>query len=166
MKFCHFSNFCRKKFPDLTKDFFLLWLYEICHMTFKLQPPQLYKNVQELFCQARILFPVESWKMTECHFWTNVILRQPHVWASKVSPAQKSQGLRVVYSKNFSRATSVVFWGTQLVDRFLIYLPVKLIWRKIAVWKGVAFDPHDYSNRVCSGLCQPSMATQLGQILI
>ena len=31
-------------------------------------------------------------------------------------PAQKSQGLRVVYSKNFSRATFFVFWGTHLVD--------------------------------------------------
>ena len=34
-----------------------------------------------------------------------VMLRQPHVWASRASPAQKWQGLRVAYSKNFSRAT-------------------------------------------------------------
>ena len=31
--------------------------------------------------------------------------------ASSASPAQKSQGLRVVYSKNFSRATFFVFLG-------------------------------------------------------
>ena len=49
------------------------------------------------------------------------------------SPAQKSQGLRGVYSKNFSRATFFVFWGTHLVDRFLSYLPMKQIWRKSAV---------------------------------
>ena len=46
---------------------------------------------------------------------------------SRVSPAHKLQGLRVVYSKNFSRATFFVFWGTHLVDRFLIYLPAKQI---------------------------------------
>ena len=38
------------------------------------------------------------------------------------------------YSKNFSRATFFVFWGTHLVDRYLSYLPVKQIWRKSAVW--------------------------------
>ena len=85
--------------------------------------------------------------MTECHFWTNVMLRlQPHIWASRASPAQKSQGLRVVCSKNFSRATFFVFWGTHLVDRYLSYLPVKQICRKSAVWNCHArfqngFDP-------------------------
>ena len=55
-------------------------------------------------------------KLTEFHFWANVMLRQLHVGASRASPAQKSQGLRVIYSKNFSRATFFVFWGTHLVD--------------------------------------------------
>jgi hypothetical protein len=50
--------------------------------------------------------------MVECHFWAHVMLRQSRVWASRASPAQKSQGLRVVYSKNFSRATFFVFWVT------------------------------------------------------
>ena len=59
------------------------------------------------------------------------MLRQPHVWASRASPAQKLQGLRVVYSKNFSRAT-FLFLGTHLVDRFLSYLSVKL-WEKRVV---------------------------------
>ena len=40
--------------------------------------------------------------MAECHFWANVMMRQSHVWASRASPAQKLQGLRVVYSKDFS----------------------------------------------------------------
>ena len=53
--------------------------------------------------------------------------------ASRDSPAQKSQGLRVVYSKNFSKATFFVFWRTHLVDRYLSYLPLKQIWRKSAV---------------------------------
>ena len=65
------------------------------------------------------------------------MLRQPHVRASSASPAQKLQGLRVVYSKNVSRDTFFVFWGTHLVDRFLSYLPVKQIWRKNAVWYSV-----------------------------
>ena len=59
------------------------------------------------------------------------MLRQPRVWASRASLAQKLQGLRVVCSKNFSRATFFV-WRTNVVDRFLSYLPVKQIWRKSA----------------------------------
>ena len=66
--------------------------------------------------------------MTEFHFWAIVMLRQPRVWVSRASPAEKSQGLRVVYSKNFSMATFFVFWGIHLVDRFLSYLPVKQVW--------------------------------------
>ena len=34
-------------------------------------------------------------------FWADVMLRQSRVRASRASPAQKSQGLRVVYSKFF-----------------------------------------------------------------
>ena len=55
---------------------------------------------------------------------------------SSASPAQKLLGLRVVYSKKFSRATFFIFWGTHLVGRFLSYLPVKQIWRKSAVCVG------------------------------
>ena len=72
--------------------------------------------------------------MSECHFWVNVMLRQSRLRASRASPAQKLQGLRVVCSKNFSRATFFVFWGTQLVEVYLSYLPMKQIWRKRAVW--------------------------------
>ena len=64
----------------------------------------------------------------------NVMSRQPHVRAPRASPAQKSQGWRVDYYKNFSRATFFVFWGTHLVNRYLSYLLVKQIWRKSAVW--------------------------------
>ena len=72
--------------------------------------------------------------MAECHFWTNVMLRQSRVLASRASPAQKLQDLRLVCSKNFSRAIFFVFWVSQLVDMFLNNLPVKQIWRKSAVW--------------------------------
>ena len=48
------------------------------------------------------------------------MLRQSRVRASRASPAEKLQGLRVVCSKNFSRA---VFWSTQMVDIYLSYLP-------------------------------------------
>jgi hypothetical protein len=34
----------------------------------KLQPQKLYKNVQELYCQAWKLFSAEILKMAECHF--------------------------------------------------------------------------------------------------
>ena len=45
-------------------------------------PRKYIKKVQELFCQAKKLFSAEIGKMTECHFWANVMLRQPCVRAS------------------------------------------------------------------------------------
>ena len=41
-----------------------------------------------------------------------------------VSPVQW-QGLRVVLSKNFSRATFFIFSSTQMVDMYLSYMPMK-----------------------------------------
>ena len=60
--------------------------------------------------------------MLECHFWANVMLRQSRLWASRASPAQKLQGLRLVFSKNFSRATFFVFWVTYIVGRCMFEL--------------------------------------------
>ena len=85
------------------------------------------------FCQTRKLFSAEIWKMTKYHFWANVMLSQCRVQASRTSPAQKSRGLRLVYSKNFSRRIFFVFWRTHLVNMFMSSLPVKQIWRKSAV---------------------------------
>ena len=136
MTFWHFSNFCRKKFPGLIKGISCTYWMNIevlPHVFCKLQSPKLYKHVLEPFCQAWKLFSSEIWKMSECHFWSNVMLRQSRIRASRASPAQKSRGLRVIYSKNFSRAILFAFWGTHLVDKFLSYLPVKQIWRKSAV---------------------------------
>jgi hypothetical protein len=72
-----------------------------------------------LLLSQETFFSAEVRKMTEFHFWANVMLRQPCVQAARASPAQKLPGLRVVYSKNFSRATFFVFCGTHLADRFL-----------------------------------------------
>ena len=57
-------------------------------------------------------FYAEIRKMAECHFWADVMLRQSPLRASRASPAQKLQGLSVVCSKKFSRATFFVFWVT------------------------------------------------------
>ena len=67
-------------------------------------PKNLYKNVQEPRCHTWKLFSADIWKMLEYHFRDDVMLRQSCLQASGASPAQKSRGLRVVYSKNFSRA--------------------------------------------------------------
>ena len=78
MTFQHFSNFCRKKFPGLIKGISCTYWMNVevlPHDFCKLQPPKLYKNVQEPFCQAWKLFSGEIWKMLECHFWANVMLR-------------------------------------------------------------------------------------------
>ena len=73
----------------------------------------------------------------------NFFLQKVEKWpnVSRACPAQKSQGfgLRLVYSKIFSRATFFVFWGTHSVDRFLNYLFwVICLWnkfcRKSTVW--------------------------------
>ena len=51
--------------------------------------------------------------MQECHFWADVMLIQSRLRDSRASSssAQKQQGLRVVCSKNFSRATFFCFLG-------------------------------------------------------
>ena len=125
MTFQHFSNFCRKKFPGLIKGIscpYWMNVEVLPHDFCKLQPLKLYKIVQEPFCQAWKLFSAEIWKMLECHFWSDVMFR-----ASRASLAQKSQGLRVVCSKNFSRATFFVFWSTPMVD---IYIWAICLWNK------------------------------------
>jgi hypothetical protein len=131
MTLCH-STFCRKSFLASQKSSFtFLPHFGGCNLkTSFSNPVDSFNKWKKFFCQDRKLFSADIQNMTEFHFWANVMLRQPHVWAS---PAQKSQGLRVGYSKNFSGATFVVFWGTHLVDRYLSYLSVKQIWRKSAV---------------------------------
>jgi hypothetical protein len=61
------------------------------------------------FYQAWKLFSAEIWKMSERHFLADVMLRQSRLQASRASPAQKWQDLRVVLSRNFSRVTFFVF---------------------------------------------------------
>ena len=51
------------------------------------------------------IFFCRNLKNVGMSFWANVTLRQSCLRASRASPAQKSRGLRVVLSKNFSRAT-------------------------------------------------------------
>ena len=54
-------------------------------------------------------------------FGPMLMLRQSCVRASRASPAQKWQGLTVVLSKNFSRATFFCFLG-YLVGRYVFEL--------------------------------------------
>ena len=90
-------------------------------------------------CRKSLLSSLETFfcrnlKNSECHFWADVMLRQSRHRASRNSPAQKSQDLRMVCSKNFSRATFFVFWSTQMVNIYLSYLRMKQISWKSAVW--------------------------------
>jgi hypothetical protein len=85
----------------------------------------LLSSLETFFCRN-----LENFGM---YFWANVMLSQSLYQASRASPAQKPQVLRVVCSKNFSMATFFVFVVTYLVDSFLSYLPVKRIWRNRAV---------------------------------
>ena len=79
-------------------------LQGLLHDFVKLQPPKLYKNVQELFRQAGKLFCAEIRKMAEFHFWANVMLRQPQVRASRTSPAQRLRGLMVILVQKLFKA--------------------------------------------------------------
>ena len=111
MTFWHFSNFCRKKFPGLIKGISCTYWINVevlPHNFCKLQPLKLYKIVQEPFCQAWKLFFCRNLKNVRMSFWVDVMLRQSRLRASRASPAQKLQDLRVVLSKNFSRATFFV----------------------------------------------------------
>ena len=76
MTFCHFSNFCRKKFPSLSKRllhiFIQLWgLTGVVTCKYHIHSI----SAGNFFCQAWKLFSAEIWKMSECHFWANVMLR-------------------------------------------------------------------------------------------
>ena len=73
------------------------------------------------FYQVWKLLSAEIWKTFECHFSANVMLRQSRLLASRASPAQKLQGLRVVCSKNFSRATFFFSLG-HIVGRYILEL--------------------------------------------
>ena len=86
-----FSNFLQKKFPGLTKKFlhfFFTTLEVVIWKSRVAKAVDLFNKGEKIFRQAR--------KLTEFYFWANVMLRQPHVWASSASPTQKLQGLRVV----------------------------------------------------------------------
>ena len=64
---------------------------------------------RSLFIKLGNFFSAEIWKVAECHFWANVMLRHSHSWASRASPTQNPQDLRVVCSKQISMATFFVF---------------------------------------------------------
>ena len=93
-----------------------------------------FNRCRKFLLSSQETFFCKIWKMFECQFWANVMLRQFRIWASRDSPAQKSQDLRAVCSKNFSRATFFVFWVTWLEDSYLNNLRRKQIWRKSPVW--------------------------------
>ena len=111
----NFSNFCRKKIPGLIKDIFCTYWMKVevlPHDFCNLWPPKLYKNVQEPFFPSLETFFCWNLKNVRMSIWANVMLRQSRLRASRASPVQKSRSLRVVHSKNFSRATFYVFWVT------------------------------------------------------
>ena len=78
-------------------------------------------STEKFFCQVWKLFSADIWKMLECHFWANVMLRQSHFQASRISPAQKPQVLRVVCSKKISTATFFVFWNSYRRQLFELF---------------------------------------------
>ena len=65
----------------------------------------------DFFCQARKFFLAEISKMIKCHFWGNVMLRQPHDRASRAYLTQKLQALKVVLIQKLFKAYIFLFFG-------------------------------------------------------
>jgi hypothetical protein len=131
MTFQHFSNFCRKKVSRLDQKapahFYTIFGVVICKNHVARPLHSFNKCRKSVLSSLDFFFFVEIWKMSVCHFWADVMLRMSRLWASRSSLAQKWQVLRVVLSKNFSRATCFIFWSTQMVGTYLSYQPVKQI---------------------------------------
>jgi hypothetical protein len=62
--------------------------------------------------------------MSECYFWANVMLRQSHLRASRASPAQKSQGLRVFLFQKLFKGYIFCFLG-HLVGLYIFELSAR-----------------------------------------
>ena len=99
-----FFKFLQKKVYWLKKTNFMHLLNEsrgFATWFLQITTPKVVHRCLKIFCQARKLFSAEIWKITACHFWADVMSRQPRIQASRASPAQKSRGLRVISSSTF-----------------------------------------------------------------
>ena len=95
-------------------------------------------------------FSVWFWKMAKFHFWANVMLRQPHIQASRASPAQKLQGVEdCSIPKTFQ---GLHFLFSRDLNMFLSYLPVKQILLQSAVWYLTSYLLQSYLYTNCWGL--------------
>ena len=111
-----FFKFFQKKVSRLDKRNFLHLLNEcrgLATCFLQITTPQTCLTMcRSFFVKPENFFMQKHKKWLTVIFWANVMQRQSCVWASRSSSAQKSQGWRVVYSKNFSRATFFIFWVT------------------------------------------------------
>ena len=125
-----FFKFLQKKVSRLDKKapahFYTILGLVICknHVA---RPLLSFNKCRKYFLSSLEIIFCRNLKNFGMSFQANVMLRQSRLQASRASHAQKSRGLRVVLSKNFSRATFFVFWVTYLVDIYLSYLPMKQI---------------------------------------
>ena len=110
---CNFSNFCRKKFPGLTKEIFCTyWMnLEVCHTIFANHNPQSCTKMLETFLSSQETFFCRNLKNYSVSFWAHVMLRELRIWASRASPAQKSRGLRVVLFQKLFQGYILCFLG-------------------------------------------------------
>ena len=106
MTFCHFSNFCRKKFSSLTKKLLHISI-QIWGLKFaKTMWLDFYNHsMQKISSVKPGNFFLQKFGNVGISFLADVMLRRSHVWAFRASLAQKLQGLRMVCSKKFSMAT-------------------------------------------------------------
>ena len=96
---------------------FLAWQKGSCTFLYNfggcnLQKPWPFNKCRKFLLSSLETFFCRNLENVGMSFLGRLMLRKSHVWVSRASPAQKSQGLRVVRSKNLSRATFFVFLVT------------------------------------------------------
>ena len=113
-------KFLKKSFPAQQKSF-CIFLYNFGDCI--------------VICKNHVAKPRDSfaqiWKMTECPFWADVMLRQPcirPIRASRASPASKWPGLRVVLFQK------LCFLGESLRYIFELFAHETNLKKKSAVW--------------------------------
>ena len=115
MTICPFLNFGRKnvfRLDNKAPVHFYTIFGVVIFKNHVARPLHSFNKCREPLVSSLETFFCRNLKNVGMSFLANVMLRQSRVQASRASPAQKSQGLRVVLSKNFSGATFFVFWAT------------------------------------------------------
>ena len=130
MTFFHFSNFCRKQFPSLSKRlkhiFIQLWGVVI-YKNYVVRLLHSFNKYRKILFSSLDLFFCRNLENVGMSFFGQCNVEIVPVPGFQGLSCSKTVGWRVVCSKKLSMATFFIFLVSYLVDSFLSYLPVKRI---------------------------------------